>query len=64
MVRLHYYYSPVVIIVVGKKKLWQSLWWIKKKVLMFIADSYTDLPYNCLGIRSLITTNFIVGINM
>ena len=31
---------------------------------MFIADSYTDLPYNCLGIRSLITTNFIVGINM
>lgn len=24
---------------------------------MFIADSYTDLPYNCLGIFSLITTN-------
>lgn len=27
---------------------------------MFIADSYTDLPYNCLGIFSLITTNFLV----
>lgn len=31
---------------------------------MLIADSYTDLPYNCLEILSLITTNFLVGINM